>query len=172
MTASDHMSTIGAAPPCDAAEAAHFLFSEAERLDEHDYEGWLALWDDDDGIYWVPACGDDSDPTRDVSFVYDNRSRLTMRIRQLLTGFRYAQIPQSRTQHYISNVRVSPLGEDAVEVRSAYLIVEARFDEVHHWPGRATHELTRAADGELRIRRKTVVFINNDQPVTSMAFLP
>lgn len=159
----------GAGPT--AEELATFLYAEAGLLDRHDYESWLALWDDK-GVYWIPAGGEDTDPEHDVSFVYDNRPRLGMRVKQLQTGYRYAQLPQSRTQHYITNVEIADRRADCVVVRSSYLVIEARFDEVHLWPGRAEHELAPRPDGGFAIRRKTIVFINNDQPVTSMAFLP
>jgi 3-phenylpropionate/cinnamic acid dioxygenase small subunit len=152
-------------------QVAAFLYQEARMLDEHDYEGWLALWDED-GVYWVPADGEETDPERHVSYVYDNRGRLGMRVKQLQTGYRYAQLPQSRTQHYIANVELLAGGGSRVEVRSSYLVIEARFGEMHLWPGRAIHELAVDEDSGFRIHRKTFVLINNDQPVPSMAFLP
>jgi len=154
----------------DVAEASAFLFREARLLDEHDYDAWLALWEDD-GVYWVPANGEPVDPTTRASFVYDNRRRLEVRIRQLQTGHRYAQTPRSRTQHYVSNVEAERGEGNALLVRSACLVVEARFGEVHLWPGKALHELVRRGSNDWGIRRKTVTIVNNDQPVTSMAFL-
>ena len=150
-----------------------FLYREARLLDDHDYDGWLELWDDA-GIYWIPADRRYTDPETQVSLIYDNRRRLAMRVAQLQTGYRYAQLPQSTTQHYITNVEITDRAPGQVEVRSSFLVMEARFGEMHQWPGRAVHTLTAGPGGpagDMRILRKQVVLINNDQPVTSMAFL-
>ena len=72
-----------------------FIYKEARLQDEHQYEAWEALWTDD-GVYWVPANGADIDPEKEMSIIYDNRSRISLRIKQLLTGKRHTQTPQSR----------------------------------------------------------------------------
>jgi 3-phenylpropionate/cinnamic acid dioxygenase small subunit len=162
MLASEFMLTL---------EASAVLFREARLLDEHDYDGWLELWDKA-GVYLVPANGDGIDPEEKVSLIYDNFGRLARRVAQLQTGYRHAQLPQSRTQHYITNVEVLESTGERLHVRSGYFIMESRFGNVRPWPGRAFHELVRDDGGELRILRKTVVFIDNDQPVNSLGFLP
>src|SRR6476469_7417105 len=48
-----------------------FLFHEARLIDERRFAEWERLWDDE-GIYWVPANGEGTDPDRDVSLIYDN----------------------------------------------------------------------------------------------------
>jgi 3-phenylpropionate/cinnamic acid dioxygenase small subunit len=153
------------------ARAAEFLYAEARLLDSHDYDAWLALFDED-GYYWVPADGA-TDPDHQVAIVSEPVKRLRSRIVQLQTGYRHSQLPQSNTQHYITNVHVEDeLDENGlIPVYSSYLVIEARFGHVQHWPGRAMHHLRLTADDELRIVRKTVVLINNDMPVPSMAFL-
>jgi hypothetical protein len=50
--------------------------------------------------------------------------------------------------------------------------MEARFGNVRTWAGSARHELVRGDDEALLILRKTVVFIDNDLPVTTLGFLP
>jgi 3-phenylpropionate/cinnamic acid dioxygenase small subunit len=62
-----------------------FLFLEAHLQDTHAYDEWEALWEDD-AIYWVPANGQDTDPDKQMSIIYDNRSRIGIRIEQLKTG--------------------------------------------------------------------------------------
>ncbi len=82
-----------------------FLYMEARFQDEHQYEAWEALWTDD-GIYWVPANGADIDPEQEMSIIYDNRSRISLRIKQLLTGKRHTQTPQSRLRRIVSNIEL------------------------------------------------------------------
>ena len=87
------------------ARVERFLYREARLLDEHDYGAWDALWTDD-GVYWLPANGDGGDPETEMSIIYDNRSRIALRVKQLLTGRRYAQEPRSRLRRIISNIEI------------------------------------------------------------------
>src|SRR5271168_818162 len=91
-----------------------FVYREARLQDEHEYAAWEALWTDD-GVYWVPANGDDSDPEAEMSIIYDNRSRIALRVKQLLTGRRHTQEPRSRLRRIISNVEI--LQEHGAEIR-------------------------------------------------------
>jgi hypothetical protein len=77
-----------------------FIYREARFQDEHQYEAWEALWTDD-GVYWVPANGADIDPEKEMSIIYDNRSRIALRVRQLLTGKHFTQTA-SGVQHRTS----------------------------------------------------------------------
>lgn len=49
----------GTLDPLDVRQVEQFLYREARLADEHDYNGWESLWTD--GLYWVPANGDDTD---------------------------------------------------------------------------------------------------------------
>ena len=93
-----------------------FIYREARFQDEHQYEAWEALWTDD-GVYWVPANGADIDPEKEMSIIYDNRSRIALRVRQLLTGKHFTQTPQSRLRRLVSNIELldqQPGGDIAV----------------------------------------------------------
>src|SRR6516225_11621428 len=106
-------------------DISQFLFREARYADDHRYESWEALWTDD-GIYWVPANGDDIDPERDMSIIYDNRSRIALRVKQLMTGKHFTQTPQSRLRHLVSNIEL--MDQDAggdIAVASNSLVFES-----------------------------------------------
>lgn len=150
-------------------DVTQFIYREARLQDEHAYDAWEALWADD-GLYWVPANGDDIDPEQKMSIIYDNRSRIALRIRQYHTGKRYSQTPQSRLRRLVSNVEV--LADDGRELRAAAnaLVYEShpRGDTV--WASRNEYTLRREADG-LRMALKKVMLVNNQQALSSMAFL-
>lgn len=148
-----------------------FLYYEARLLDERRYDEWELLWDDNEALYWIPAGREDADPNREISYVYDNRSRLRTRLKQLGTGERHAQIPASRTQHLISNVEIREASPDGILVQSGFLVVESRFSRINLWSGKTLHRLQQDASGQFRIKMKKIVLINNDQPIPSMAFL-
>jgi 3-phenylpropionate/cinnamic acid dioxygenase small subunit len=148
-------------------EIGQFLYREARLADEGDYDAWEALWTDD-GVYWVPAQGDD--PDRCMSIIYDNRSRIALRVRQLKTGRRHAQSPPSSVRRLIANVELLGQEEDDVLVGANFLAVESRPRGTVTWAGRSEYRLRREA-GVLRLVRKTVSLVDRDRPLPTLAFL-
>jgi 3-phenylpropionate/cinnamic acid dioxygenase small subunit len=150
-------------------EVEQFIFAEARLADEHDYAGWEALWTDD-AVYWVPAGDATADPGTQMSIIFDNRSRIGIRIRQLETGKRHSQSPPSRLRRIVSNVEL--LGErdgDAV-VGANFLVTESRERGLTLWAGRYEYRLRRTDEG-WRMAGKTVVLVDADRPLHTLAFL-
>jgi benzoate/toluate 1,2-dioxygenase subunit beta len=148
-----------------------FLFLEARLADEGDYDGWEALWTDD-GVYWIPANGDDIDPTRQMSIVFDNRSRIALRVRQLKHDKRHSQNPRSRLRRIVGNVEVLDAGDTAGEVvvGANFVVYESRERGTTLWGGRAEYHL-RKIDDQWRMARKKVMLVDNDRPLPTLAFL-
>jgi len=151
-------------------EVCQFLYREARLQDRHEYDAWEALWTDD-AVYWAPANGDDTvDPEREMSIIYDNRSRIALRVRQLRTGGRWTQEPKSRLCRVISNVEVRLRDDGELDVASNAVIYEASPRGEVIWPTRNKFVLRRLGD-TLRMARKTVLLPNNDLPLYTMSFL-
>ena len=150
-------------------DVTQFVYREARLQDEHRYDDWESLWTDD-GVYWVPANGDEIDPEQKMSIIYDNRSRIALRIRQYHTGKRFSQTPQSRLRRLVSNVEI--LADDGQEIRAAAnaLVFESQTRGDTLWASRNEYTLRRTA-GELRMALKKVMLVNNQQALYSMAFL-
>ena len=68
----------------DLRQIEQFVYREARYADEHDYDGWEALWTDD-ALYWVPAGGDLGEP--------GGRSVEEHRFRRRLDLHRQARLP-------------------------------------------------------------------------------
>jgi len=153
-------------------EVAEFLYREARLADESRYAEWLALWADD-GVYWVPATTDpDVDPDAQISHIYDNKTRITTRVKLLETGHRFSQLPASPMRRLVSNIEVEPIDGGYV-VGSNFLLVELSVQakhETHLWAGRVTHRLRRVA-GELRMSEKKVVLVDAGEPLPNLSFL-
>jgi 3-phenylpropionate/cinnamic acid dioxygenase small subunit len=151
-------------------EVEQFLYREARLADEHAYDEWEALWTDD-AIYWVPA-GEDPDPTRQMSVIFDNRSRIGTRIRQLHTGKRHSQNPRSRLRRMLSNVELldGEAGEGDLRVGANFVVFESRERGTTQWAGRYEYRLRRTDEG-LRMAAKTVWLIDNDRPLYTLSFL-
>jgi benzoate/toluate 1,2-dioxygenase beta subunit len=148
-----------------------FLFREARLADEGDYDGWEALWTDD-GVYWIPANGDDIDPARQMSIVFDNRSRIALRVRQLKHDKRHSQNPRSRLRRIVGNVEVleGRGTEEEVIVGANFIVYESRDRGMTIWGGRTEYRLRRI-DEQWRMARKKVMLVDNDRPLPTLAFL-
>lgn len=158
----------------DRYEIEQFLFREARYADESDYDAWEALWTDD-ALYWVPANGADSDPRREMSVIYDNRSRIRTRLKQARTGRRYAAAPVSNLRRSLSNIeflggRTTPDGKADIEVGANFLLLESRARGNHLWGGRVTYRV-RATDEGWRLAYKKVVLVDNEKPIPTIGFL-
>ena len=150
-----------------------FLYTEARLADEARYAEWEALWEDD-AIYWVPAHpGGDTDPRRQMSHIYDNRSRLATRIKLLQSGYRYSQEPASFMRRLISNIEIEKTDTGEFVVGSNFLLLElsvqARHD-LRQWGGRTIHKL-RWVDGRLKMFWKQVLLVNAAEPLPNLTFL-
>jgi 3-phenylpropionate/cinnamic acid dioxygenase small subunit len=150
-------------------EVVQFLYPEARLQDTHEYDAWEALWTED-GVYWVPANGAGVDPEREMSLIYDNRSRIALRIRQLKTGRRHSQTPPSQLARIIGNVEL--LDDDGREIGVACnaQIFETNLRGDTAWAARCLYRLRRA-DGALKIAYKKVVLVNNNKPIYTISFL-
>lgn len=150
-------------------DVTQFIYREARLQDEHQYDAWEALWADD-ALYWVPAGGEGGDPEHEMSIIYDNRSRIGLRIRQFHTGKRFSQTPRSRLRRLVSNVEVlSDDGREIVVTANAMVFEsQTRGDLV--WASRNEYKLRREGEG-FRMALKKVVLVNNHTALYSMAFL-
>lgn len=146
-----------------------FIYREARLQDDHDYDAWEALWADD-GIYWIPANGEGEDPDAEMSIVYDNRSRISVRIKQFKTGKRHSQTPVSRIRRVVSNIEILEGTEDEVRVTSNALVFESNTRGETVWASRNEYKLRRV-DGDWRMALKKVILVNNDKALFTLSFL-
>lgn len=150
-------------------EVSQFLYREARLQDTHEYDAWEALWTSD-GVYWVPANGDDIDPETQMSIIYDNRSRIALRIKQFHTGKRHTQAPRSRLGRVLSNVEIIEASGGEIRVAANAMVFESNLRAETVWCTRNEY-LLRREDGGLRMARKKVVLVNNDKALYTLSFL-
>jgi benzoate/toluate 1,2-dioxygenase subunit beta len=158
----------------DRHAVEQFLYREARLADEGGYDAWEALWTED-ALYWVPIEGEGADPNQHMSVIYDNRNRISTRLKQLRTGRRYAQAPPSNVRRLLSNIeflggRENSDGGVDLEVGANFLAIESRARGTHLWGGRTTYRLRRRGD-DLLLAYKKVVLVDNDQPLPTLGFL-
>ena len=152
-------------------EVAQFLYAEAEFLDERRYDDWLALLADDIR-YWMPMrrnvkYGDTTREftreTTEISWFDEGKETLTRRVKQIQTGIHWAEEPQSRIAHLVSNVQLleaTPDAETAREVtaKCRFLIYRNRVEtETDFLVGKREDTLRRAGDSWQIARRKIIL---------------
>ena len=151
-------------------EAEKFLYREAELADAHNYQEWLSLWAKE-LTYWVPASRDDIDPRRQVSLIYDNRTRLEDRLFRLGTGLAHSQRPRSKLLRTVSNIELIDYERSrGGTVQSRFVIGELRREQESFWMGRARHVLVREGD-RLLMKEKHVFLLKNGAAIGNLTFL-
>ena len=104
-----------------------------------------------------------------MSIIYDNRSRIGLRVRQLLFGKRYTQDPRSSLRRIIGNIEL--LGRDGDEIRSAPIRSSSSSQRGETiWGARNEYTLRREIRG-FRLARKKVALVNNDRAIYTMSFI-
>lgn len=146
-----------------------FLYKEARLSDERLYRDWEALWTDD-AIYWVPANDENINPDLEMSIIYDNRSRIALRVNQFYTGKRYMAEAESKLRRVVSNVELLDVSEEEIRVASNFVIYESTSRQDNIWGGRNEH-LLRKVDGEWKMASKKVSLVNCDKALDNITFL-
>jgi 3-phenylpropionate/cinnamic acid dioxygenase small subunit len=126
------------------AETQHtveqFLYAEAELLDQHRYHEWLELFAED-VHYWAPTRMTRTIRERDrevaargeSAFFEEDLSRLKGRVRRLTSGVSWSEEPPSRTRRLITNVRVRPRDDGALDVASNFYVYRSRLERHQDW---------------------------------------
>jgi p-cumate 2,3-dioxygenase beta subunit len=132
----------------------HFLFEEAAHLDNWRLDEWLALFTED-AQYLVPTTDHpDGDPAEDMMFVDDDFTRLSGRVRRLKSRHAHREYPSSRTRRLISNVRLTRIAADEVDVEASFAVYRSRNEMTAPYVGIYRYTLARRPGGTFRIRRR------------------
>jgi len=152
-------------------EIAGFLYAEAELLDERRHDDWLNLLAEDIR-YWMPMrrnvkYGDTTREftreTEDINWFDEGKDTLTRRVRQIQTGIHWAEEPQSRITHMVSNVQLLAVTPDAgapqeVNAKCRFLIYRNRVEtETDLLIGKREDTLRRDGASWLIARRKIIL---------------
>lgn len=150
-------------------EVEQFLYREARLADENRYTEWESLWADD-GVYWVPANSADIDPEVEMSIIYDNRSRISIRIKQFLSGKRFSAEPEVKVRRTTSNLELLAEEGDEVTVgcNAVYFVSAESSDQL--WGSRNEFVLRRVS-GDFEIVRKNVFLVNAHKALPNLVFL-
>lgn len=155
-------------------EVEEFLYAEADLLDERHFEDWLDLLTDDIR-YFMPMARNfrfgepEREYTRelqDIAWFDEGKTTLTQRVQQIMTGIHWAEEPQSRVSHLITNVRIlratpSMAAAEEVTVKCRFFVYRNRLqDETDILVGKRQDTLRRV-DGQWKIARREIYLDQN-----------
>lgn len=137
-----------------------FLYREARHLDDREWDAWLTHYAPE-VEFWMPAWDDDDqlteDPQSEISLIYyANRDGLEDRVFRIKTERSSASLPETRTNHMLTNVEVLAERADAVDVRYNFHTLAHRYKVTDHFFGTVYATLTQR-DGDWLITRKKIV---------------
>jgi 3-phenylpropionate/cinnamic acid dioxygenase small subunit len=134
-------------------EIEHWLYAEAELLDDRRFAEWLALAADDIQ-YTIPLRV--NRPRKDLgqppavqsAHMEDDKHGLSIRVKRLLTGLAWSEDPPGMSRRIVANVRVrNAEGAHEYAVRSNFLLYVSRLgSEEVLFAGERHDVLRRVAD--------------------------
>lgn len=151
---SDRRETAGRPTPAAVrAECEEFLYHTAELLDDRRLTDWHDLVTEDI-TYRVPVRttrerSNESEFSDTAYLMKEDWGTLKVRTERMENDFAWSEDPPSRTRRQVTNVRVTDVGDDEVELKNNLVIVRSRKEETD--PEFLTMErhdtLRRVADG-------------------------
>lgn len=138
-----------------------FLVAEAELLDRHRYDEWLALWTDD-ATYYAPIRVSRKTPApdivEDIGLFDDNKLSLGLRVKRLSTDVAWAEDPPSFTRRFVTNFRIEPAVDGEVQVRDYLLMYRSRGDGgIHDLLSAEREHALRVVEDGFRLARRRIL---------------
>lgn len=164
-------------------ELENVLYAEADLLDNRRYEEWLDILTDDIR-YWMPLrrnykfgqeSQENSRELEDLAWFDENKTTLTLRVKQIMTGIHWAEEPPSRISHFVTNIRIieaNPSLTEASEVKlsSRFLVYRNRLqDETDILVGKR-EDVLRKEKGQWKIARRNIFLDQNVLLAKSLTF--
>lgn len=145
--------------------AEQFLVYEAELLDQQRYTEWLELLAEDI-VYWAPSVESVEERRQtsnqisgqaEMAYFHDTKTTLSKRVERLAVGGAWAEIPPSRTCHFISNVMVEGDNGGELTVRSKFFVFRSRLEAEEDTYYGSRLDVLRRTDGRFEIASRRIV---------------
>jgi benzoate/toluate 1,2-dioxygenase beta subunit len=149
--------------------AERFLFHEARLLDAGELDAWLELFTAD-ATYWVPLERGQKDPLETSSLIYDDRTLLELRVKQVRHPRAHARLPLARTVHQVGNVAILEESGTETRVASTLTVVEWRNEKQRIWGALVEHRLRRSGES-WKIAAKRIDLVNSEAELDGIAIL-
>jgi 3-phenylpropionate/cinnamic acid dioxygenase small subunit len=143
-----------------------FYYLEAELLDDRKLREWLDLLTDDIR-YWMPirhnplrrpeALTEELSKPGEGYYFDDNKKSLKIRVERAYAKNAWAELPPSRTRHFISNIRVKKDEGAEIEIHSNFLVYRTRMETDQDVFVGTRKDILRRIDGHFKIARRTII---------------
>jgi len=150
-------------------EAVEFIWTEADMLDHHQYEDWLALWTAD-GKYVIPGASEESDYENQLNYAYDDAAMRQMRVARLVGGMSISANSAARTVRTVSRFRLISSAAGVATLRCAQILVEYRREHQRTYPANVTYRL-RATEQGLRLESKVIRLVDAADALAVLGYL-
>ena len=148
-------------------EIEQFLYDEADLMDDWEVDEWFSLMAEDIQ-YWAPTQQNRTNRQVDrriaarngSAFFDEDHDLLAQRIARVHTGMAWAEDPQSRIRHLITNVRVRLTEKpDEYDVESSFYLFRTRSErEMDRFVGKRYDVLRRDDNPHgFKIARRTIL---------------
>lgn len=146
-----------------------FYYLEAELLDSRCFEQWLSLFSKEIH-YWAPVRENRSvreyaqeiAPAGTSALFDDDHTSLGQRVRRLLSGRAWTEVPASRTRHLVTNLRAFHVAaeQDAYDVETSICVYRNSGEKNEDWVVGKRFDRIRASEAApgFTIARRTLVF--------------
>jgi p-cumate 2,3-dioxygenase beta subunit len=164
------------------ADVEDFLYHEAELIDAWKLREWAACFHDQ-GSYIVPTLDIDPevavdvDPNVSLCLIADDRGLIDARVDRLENIRAHAENPRSRVNHSIANVRLGPVTDGVLEVRSNLVVHRWRHERLDTFVGLCRHRLVPVDTDPQRapwfriLERRVVLDIESIDPMGPLSFI-
>jgi biphenyl 2,3-dioxygenase beta subunit len=143
-----------------------FLYLEAELLDDRKLREWLELLTDD-VRYWMPIRHNPLERPEDLSeelakpgdgyYFDDDKQSLRVRVERVYAKNAWAEIPPSRTRHFISNVRIKNDSGGELEVHSNFFVYRTRMETDQDIFVGTKRDVLRRVNDNFKIAKRTII---------------
>ncbi len=152
-----------------------FVHKEADFLDQRRLNDWVELLHED-VVYWVPI-DENVNPDLESSIIFDDKTRLAMRVDQIVNQNRISQVPPSETLRMISNLKMTQ-SEQVYRANYKMLLVESRegdwrqpgLQASRFYPARVSIEAI-TDGGQMKLLRKEIVLLGRHRPFDGLSFI-
>ncbi|MNS37301.1 2-halobenzoate 1,2-dioxygenase small subunit [compost metagenome] len=141
-----------------------FVYQEARCLDDKQWDEWLQLYDEN-VQFWMPSWDDEDNLTTnhetEISLIYyPNRYGLEDRVFRIRTERSSATLPDTRTNHMISNIEILEENEAEVKIRFNWNTFSFRYNTLDQFFGVSFYTMKKEEDSFLITNKK--VILKND----------
>ena len=151
------------------ARAVEFIWREAEMLDRRDYRAWLDLWDPI-GFYVVPIDPATTDYAASLNYAYDDQDMREKRVQRMTSGYSASASDAARTVRTVSRFTLESEAPDAIEVKSAQMIVAYKRGATTIFAADLSHTIS-FASGAPRLVEKVIRLIDSTEALSAIGFL-